>query len=554
MFDTAEEIIGLRDRERTDQATFRSMWQETADLVFPRENQITSTSEPGTSRTAEIYDTTARFDSKDMASDMSSAIIAAGREFFGLGVQDQDLMNVETVSHYLSFATEVLHEDMLGSNFMLQFNESLRSLHVFGTCNLFTEWGFVRPKEEERQEGGLNYKDFDIAMYQILENAEGRVDNMILSFILTARQSAQKFGVDNLGDLLRKALEKPETQNEPFEFIHYVGPREDGNPRFADSRNMPFRSVFVDVKDKLIVEEGGFREFPFAVARWSKSSSEKYGRGIGTEILPVVRTIQQVWRDFVECGNRHNNPPREVLDTFEGIVDMTPGATNFVQEMGSIKAVEGGLLGNFPINEKVMEFLQGIIHKAFFRDIFAQLMNLTGDRRTTVEIRERIKEGLRRLASPMARMQAELLDPTITRSLLLEIRNGKLPPPPPELAGQELTIEYKGELALALRDQQAKGFLQFASVLSEVAAFYPGAIDILEFDDGLRDVARSQGVKTRHIATDESVAAKREARQQQMAAQQALELGAAAAQAAGQTSKAPEEGSPAAEVMAALKE
>jgi len=118
-------------------------------------------------------------------------------------------------------------------------------------------------------------------------------------------------------------------------------------------------------------------------------------------------------------------------------------------------------LGNFPITVEALKEQQEIVHKAFFRDIFVQLGDLTGDRRTTVEIIERLREGLRRLALPVARLQSELFNPVITRSTMLLIRHGKIPQPPIELEGQQLGIEYEGQLALALKGQQAKGFQQW---------------------------------------------------------------------------------------------
>ncbi len=546
MYETAEEVIAVRNRARADQATFRSLWQETADLVFPRENQITTTQTPGASRMTQVWDTTAMFDSQDMASDMSAALIPDGERFFSLKTADENLMNNERVARYCSSATDIQHQQMFASNFMLQFNESLRSLGVFGTCNLFSEWG--------RQTNGLNYKDWDIAMYQIMEDSEGRVDSMFLTFFLTARQAVQEFGEANVGEAIQTALERAETSNNLFEFIHFVGPREEWNPRYEGSESQRFKSMFVACKDKTIVDEGGFREFPFAVARWLKSSTEVYGRGQGTEILPEVKVLQQIKKAYVDCANRFNTPPMEVLDTFEGDVNLTPLAVNIVQEMNSIKAIQQQALGSPPVTKEILEHQQAIIHTAFFRDIFAQIMNLPGTHRTAVEIRERVKEAMRRLASPVARLQSELLDPLITRSYMLLVRHKRIPKPPEDLEGQPLTIEYMGELALVLRDQQARGFVQFTEVVGAVSEIYPEAVDLLDFDKGLRSVARSHGVKTEHIATEEDVEEKRRQRQEAQQAQQELEAAQVATQGYQHTRQAPESGSPADELLAALKE
>jgi hypothetical protein len=543
---TAVEIIALRDRELAAQSNFRNLWQETADLVFPRENQITDIGTPGEDKSRKVYDPTAILDSQEMASGLSSALIPTGQEFFGLKSKDARLDSNDTIRRYLSRATEVTHQEMFESNFMLQWNESLRGLAVFGTCNLYCEWDVAN--------GALNYKDYPISSYQILEDNHGNVDTVILTFTMTAHQAIQEFGEAKVSEKIREADKKPETSAKTFEFIQLVGPRKARNPRFEDMANMAWESYYVDVAEKSIIDEGGFERFPFAVARWMKGSSEKYGRGQGTEILSAVKVLQAIMRDLTDCANRWVNPPREVAQNFEGRVNVTPGAVNYVPEVGNtIKALDQGMMGNFPVTEKMLELQREVIHKAFYRDIFGQLSSLTGDRRTTTEIIERIREGLRRLAMPVSRIESELLTPTIERSVWLLIRNGRIPYPPPELAGV-FGIEYLGELGLALRNQQAKGFVQWVSVVANMAPIFPEAVDLVGVDKGVRRLAETSGVNIEDVASEDEVAVKRQARQQAQAAAQALEAAESAGKAYGPLTKKAEDGSAAAELMGAMKE
>jgi len=538
----AQEIIALRDRERAKQDNFRSLWQETADLEFPRENQITSRRTDGEDK-SRIYDSTAIMDSQDMASGLSAAFIPSGQQFFALQTRDKKLNKQDNVRRYLAEATEITHEALFESNFMLQLNETLRSLVVFGTGNIFSEF--------DLESMGLNFKDYDIANYQILENSKGVVDGVIVTIPFTARQALQEFGVE-AGPEVMKALSNPKTENDIFNFIHVVRPRKDRNPQLSDFSNMPYESVFVSEKDQLTVDEGGFDEFPFAVARWMKSSAEKYGRGQGTEVLADVRVLQTMKRDFIECGNKWNNPAREVLDSFEGPVRVKPGALNYVSEMGSIKALDQNLNGNFPITKEMLEFQQEIVHKAFFRDIFVALGDMKGDRRTTVEIIERIKEGLRRLALPVARLMSELFNPVVTRSVMLLIRNGSIPEPPAELQGQAFGIEYIGELALALRNQQAKAFQQWASFVAQMEAVFPGAVDNIDSDSAIKRMGSAFGVNTDDISSDEEITAKRQARAQQQQQAQMMAMAETGGKAYKNASGKAEEGSPAQALMAGM--
>lgn len=535
----AIEVIKEQEREEQNASNFRNLYQEVADQMLPRENQIIGVRTPGEDKSKQIYDPTAMLDLQDMASGLSAAFFPPGELAFGLTVKDRGTANLDNVKRYLALAAQIAHDELFASNFMLQLNETLSSLIGFGTGNLYSEWSL-----------GLNFKDWDVSFYTIKQNSAGLVDTVILKYPLTAKQAIQEFGKDNVGAKILEDAKKLETESNKFDFIHRIGPRAERNQRFSDFMNMPFESLYVNKQEQIIVDEGGFDEFPYAVPRWKKSSNEKYGRGQGTIALSVSKELQQMHADLIECGNKWNNPPREILsNAVEGQVDVRPGAANLVTQMNSIKALDQTALGSFPITEKSLTLIQDIIHRIFFVDVFAPLANLPGDRRTTVEIRERVKQAMKKLAGPIYRLQSELFTPIITRSVLLLIRNGVIPYPPAELQGRGFGIEYISELALAMRDQQSRAFMQLATLVSELDPVFPGAKDIINIDRALPDIAFTFGSKVEHLSTKEEIAAIREARREKLEQDQLLAAAQTAGQTYGQTTKSPEEGSPAEALM-----
>lgn len=539
----AKEVIKEQEREESKASNFRNLYQEVADHMLPRENQIIGVRTPGEDKSKQIIDPTPMLDLQDMASGLSAAFFPPGELAFGLTVKNREIANRDSAKRYLALATQIAHDELFAANFMLQLNETLSSLIGFGTGNLFSEWEVGI---------GLNYKDWDVSFYTIKQNSAGLIDTVILKYPLTARQAVQEFG-DEAGEKVLEAAKNPERESEKFEFIHRIGPRKERNKRFTDFLNMPFESLFVNVKEQIVVDEGGFPEFPNAIARWKKSSNEVWGRGQGTVALSVSKELQQMHADFVECGNKWNNPPRQSLaNAVEGQVDVRPGANNIVTQIDAIKALDQGIRGNFPITKDMLEFTQNIIHRIFFVDVFAPLANLPGDRRTTVEIRERIKQAVKKLAGPIYRLQSELFTPLITRSVLLLIRNGVIPRPPAELQGQAFGIEYVSELALAMRDQQARAFTQFAGLVAELDAVFPGAKDIVSIDRALPDIAFTFGMKVEHLSTEEEIAAAREIRARQLAEQRALQAAQMGGQVYQSATKAPEKGSPAEVLVGAI--
>jgi hypothetical protein len=308
---------------------------------------------------------------------------------------------------------------------------------------------------------------------------------------------------------------------------------------------MPFESIFISRVDTLIVEEGGFEEFPFQVPRWSKSSKEKWGRGVGTWAIGLVNSLQVKHRDLDEVGNLHNNPPKEVLESFEGEVRISPGDLNFVPAIGTIKAIQQQALGDFNTTLKAIEIDQQAVRKMFFNDAFNQLEQLKGDRRNELEIRSRLAEGLRKLVMPVGRIQTEWLTGLVTRDIGLLERNGEFGEMPSEMQGKAFKIEYVGRLALELQAAQSIGWLRWLQEGIEIEAAVPGTLDNVDVDGGYRRRGITLGVSIDDMASEDDVADKREERLRQQQQQIELQLAQMAGQAYPGATKAPEEGSPA---------
>ena len=543
----AEEIIDLRNRELALQANIRSLWQQTANKLYPYV-QIDSTFEPGSIRTTEIYDQTPMLDAEDMVSGLKQILIPSGQPFFAIKIGTNNEID-DTAQRYTSMLTEVSHEKIYKSNFITEFDEVLRSLIIFGPASVFSEW---------TKRTGLNYKSCVLGSYQFLENSKKLVDGIVLTVKYTPRQAIEEFGEDKVSKKedgtiteIMKAFNDPKKSNELFSFIYLVRPREIIKPNLSQRffGNMPWKATVVNEKEKLIVAESGFPEFPYHSARWKRPANEKHGRGIGTEILPQIKVLDRSMRDWIDVCNMWANPPREVLYSVDGPVRVTPGAKNVVQEMGSIKALDSNLNGNFPVVDSSLDRQQLIIDRAFFRDAFSPLENLTGDRRTTLEIRERIKQTWHKIGPPVARVWYELLEGCVTRSILLLIRNGEVEPPPVELQGVNFGLEFVGPFALELRSQQARAFQEWVTFVGEMESVFPGATDNVDPDDAIIRMGHTFGVNTEDMSSEEERDEKRRIRQEKEDAQLALQMAQVGGQTYGQTTGAPEEGSPAGALM-----
>ena len=314
--------------------------------------------------------------------------------------------------------------------------------------------------------------------------------------------------------------------------------------------NMPWESVYVNVKEKKVMQTGGYEEFPFSVPRWEQGSCEKWGRGRGLAMLSFIKELQQMRKDYMEACNRWNHSPYEVIkNNIEGEVNLKPDGRTDVYERDSVRPVSPQLNGNIPITVEALEEQRKIIKEGFYMDVFSQFGDLKGDRRTTIEIELKYKESMRQLISPVSRIENEGFTPELTRVINILIRKGKISPPPPELRGQNYGIEYMGELAMAMRDLQARGFERGMTMVTNMAAVFPEVRDEINLGRAMPDILVNYGMKSEHLNTEDEKAELKQKRAQEEAQMKMAAATQVASDAYHKTKDKPETGSPAGQLM-----
>jgi hypothetical protein len=256
-------------------------------------------------------------------------------------------------------------------------------------------------------------------------------------------------------------------------------------------------------------------------------------------------------KDYMELSNRlsGHSPYEVVSNNVEGEVNMKPDGRTDVAERGSINPLHPAIQGNFGVNTEALQDQRELIRNGFYGDTFSQFGSMTGDRRTTLEIQLRYQEGLRQLVSPVSRFESEDFTPQLSRVISELIRAGRIPAPPPELRGQSFAIEYMGELAMAMRDLQSRGFERGMLLMGQMSTVFPDVRDEINLGRVMPDILLNYGMKVEHLNTPEE---KQVLQQQRAEAQQKIEQMQAAqvaADAYGKGTKAPEEGSGTQKIM-----
>jgi len=148
-----------------------------------------------------------------------------------------------------------------------------------------------------------------------------------------------------------------------------------------------------------------------------------------------------------------------------------------------------------------------------------------GPAMTATEVLQRNEEKMRLLGPVLGRLQSELLQPLISRSFALLLRNGLLPAAPEQLQGQDIDIEYVSPLAKAQKLTDLQSMLRGFEVMMQVAEIAP-VMDYLDSDKLVQYLVEVTGIPARVIRSDEEVARIRDeqakAQQEQAAMEQQM--------------------------------
>jgi hypothetical protein len=341
-------------------------------------------------------------------------------------------------------------------------------------------------------------------------------------------QLVKWFGVDALTDSTKSLYRSGQVTKE-VAVIHCIEPNDEVLAYAADAKGMAFRSVYYEVAatEDQYLRVKGYREFPAIAVRWDIIGNDTYGRSPGMDALPDVRQLQsetKVKGTFLQKGV---NPPMVGPPELQNQPQSTlPGGTTYLANpSGKAYApayeVNAGWMG--PIREDLQE-CEARIKTAFYVDVFMAFTDMEGVQpRNELEINKRDQEKLLQLGPVLERMQYEGLGPLIERVYSIMERARLIPPPPQELHGKPLDIEYISILAQAQRAVATAAIEQSARFVGGLAGIQPTVLDNQDFDEMVREYNDLIGVPAKVTRDSETVDHIRAQRQQQQAQQQAIE-------------------------------
>ncbi len=504
-------------------------WQEVSDHCLGRRD-FTVQREPGRQRNVRLYDTTSRDANTLLAAALHALLTNTATNWFDLRFQDAELNENDEAQRWLSevkkrMAAVFSREE---GAFATNMHEFYSDLVGFCTAVLYIEAepGFG-PKFSARPLGEI-YID---------EDATGRIAVVMRKFKLKNWQA-----VESWGDKAVRASERIHAAGsaaggeEEMEYLHVVRRNSKPFPGNIDASGKKWESLYISLDEKIAVDEGGYHELPYIVARWSKDSGELYGRGPGIDSLPDQKMLNSIWRTYIRNAEKQADPPLMIED--EGVlpgsqVRIVPTSVIHVRNDNpngpALQYLEHR--GRFEISNDVITSRTQRIEKAHHSEIIQAFQD---PRMTATQVIELARLSQRLLSPVLGRMQVEALGPMLDRvyGILSRIR-GFFPPAPAEIEGASFVIDYVSPIARAQQASEVQAILDSIAATTGIAELSPGVIDNIDLDEAVRQIFAGNGAPIEILRRTSEVAELRALRAEQQAEQEQLDKFSQMAEAGG---------------------
>lgn len=506
-----------------------SHWKDLARNFMPRRSRFLDAGDETNSGEVknQLEDDAGILALRTLASGMQSGLTSPARPWFSLTLQNEALTQKHAVKEWLHECYERMVNVFARSNFYDQIHMTYRELGTFGTAVMFIE---------EDEQSSIRCRAETAGTYCLDTDATGRVNTLYRRIRMTPRQIIEAWE-DTCPERIKTMAEKNASQW--LTLVHAVEPNPEYNPSRKNKLERKWRSVFMLLEGGTeILEVSGYYEFPALCPRWDTTIADIYGTSPAMDALGDCRQLQKITLDGRLALEKEVNPPLLIAES-AGIddIDTSPGALNFANALAQGQPFITSLYqvhANLQALENTKMQLKQQIKQMFFNDLFMMIAD-SNRQMTATEVAERNAEKMLLLGPVLDRLRSELFQPLIERTWGVLDRTGLLPPPPlqeaPELAGEEVKIEFVSILALAQKQAGIAAINQTIGFIGNILSLTqsPDALDKLNVDEAIDEVAEMQGVPPKLIRSTEEVEAlraQRQQEQQQMQMMQTLQQGA----------------------------
>jgi len=516
--------IGAMNSER---ASWDFHWKDLMDNFSPRRGKFLSTDRNKGAKRNTLSNNTPLFARRVLVSGLMTGITSPARPWFRLSSPDPDMDDFGPVREWLDSAEKLMYKVFASSNLYKALPLIYEEAGVIGTAAMIQEDDF---------DNVIRFTNFTVGEYMLDIDGRLKVDTFGREYEMTVHQLIDEFGYENVSRTVQNLYDVG-TYGSWIKVVHLIEPV--SNMEFDEFNLDPkfkWRSIYYEPgRDGLhktkFLRVKGYENFPILAPRWDAKAGDIYGFSPGMDALGDSRVLQVQEREKGKAIAKMVAPPTTAPSALKNTnVSLLPGANNFSDDPNNIfKPI-------YQVNPRVAELSADIqltedrINRAFYVDLFL-LISRQDDIRTATEINARQEEKLLQLGPVLEGMHDELLDPLIDNTFARLMRLSEpgwsdesqpqmLPPPPDEIFGAELKVDYISILAQAQKLVSTGAMERWVGFTGQLAGLRPEVLDKLNADEIVEIMADDLGVPNQVVIGEEQVQEQRQARAEKIAQQE----------------------------------
>lgn len=524
-------------------------WKSQRDYLSPSEGQFEGDEvNDGKRRDQKMNNKRPIRSAQTLAAGMASGMASQARPWFNLEAPTGVPRN-SNVLRWLFEVQESMRNVLSKSNLYNILPQMFHSQGVYGT-------GCMAALPDEQDV--VRFYHYPIGTYALDTSARGVVDTFYREYTMTARQMEQQFGKDSLKPNTQQMAEKGSLL--AITVCHLIEPNPDADMTRADNLSMPWRSTYWEKgsNDGLVLRQSGFQAFPIMAPRWDVNGINVYGSGPGDVALGKSRELQLLEADKLRIVQQLARPAVTAPLSMRGMAaNLVPGGTVWVPDQLVGQSFQPAYVPDpsaLPNVRAEIDQCERAVAEAYFEDLFLLISQADGQM-TATEVIQRKEEKMLMLGPVVERNNDELFDPLMDQVFQIMVEQSTprwlglvpgvplIPPPPEELAGVPLTVEYISILAQAQKAIAASVIersLQFTGMM--IQSGFQEAADKIDPDAMQEAYYSAIGAPPTILRNAEQVAGIRQARAEQQQQQMMAEQGMAMAQGAKTLAETPTEG------------
>jgi len=376
----------------------------------------------------------------------------------------------------------------------------------------------------------------------------GRVLHIHHKFSKSMEEVVNEFGNQALSPIQQEAFKMDSDSNQKVVVIHGVYRNKDYNPEGVGIKDMLWQHYYVNASaednGKMMRQTGSYTLNPIP---WSlnRPSHEGYGRGIVSQMLIEILTCNFMSKDMLLASQVAARPPMLITSALKHKLDLRAGGVNFASSKETQGLKMGDLIARlidssgYPFGADQHSKWQAMVNDRFGVSLFLAL-TMSQNTRTLGEARL-IKGEQSIMLAPFMGTLGATTDMEFDRIYSLEAQSGDAPEPPQEVldaTNGRIDVQYIGPLFQLLKQYYETGnLLTTIANIREVLSVSPDAAFVVEGDELMRKILKTNNTPEDIIRDPDAVAELRAIAAQQAEQQMQAELAIKATSAVPNLSK-----------------